>query len=383
MKRQIDLNELRAGAILQWNVYDADNRLLLRRGQIIESDRQIEELIERGLFTEGAKITGITEATPPPEKSAVAMILAARRRLAQACSPQVLNSADHPTHVPRNFPELIMRICTMIKLACKLNRDAALATTVLNREGGYGIRHSVDTAMITQTVGGFVGMQEAELNSITAAALTMNISMLPMQDNFQNRKEPLSEHQRLALELHPQASADMLNTLGVNDELWIGAVLDHHEAIDGTGYPARKKEDNLLMSTRILTLSDIYCARVSGRNYRPPLRPNAALRSIFLDQGSSVEKVLAAQFIKALGVFPPGTAVLLNNGEMGIVVKQGEKTNTPTVCSVINPNGIPFVTPVKRDTGIPLYAIKNTLDWSALGRTVSMQALWGQQGSST
>lgn len=367
--------ELAVGHLLQWDVYDDESRLLLKKGQTIGSSSQITALIERGLFTErGAAKSEKNQPAPvvvPEQKSAISLVFEARHRLALLCAP---------TTAKDNFPAQLARICGLIQLAIRSNRDAALGTMLLCRDSKYSIRHSVDAAMIGYVVGTFIGMQEAELMSLTSAALTMNISMLDTQDEFQNREKPLSAEERVAIHRHPQQSVDLLRQLGVTDELWLNAVRDHHEAIDGSGYPAKKTADDLQIPTRIVSLSDIYCARVSGRNYRAPMRPNAALRAIFLG-GSSVETTLAAQFIKALGVFPPGTPVRLTNGEIAVVVGAGEKANVPMVCSLIGPRGAPLTMPIKRDTRIALYEIREAVDWSELGGTVNLQAFWGKDGA--
>ena len=368
--RQLSPDDLSVGSKLPWNVFDLHGRLLLRIGQVLESQRQIDGLCERGLFTDG-KTTRIeeAEATPPPDRiSAFSLILEARHRLELACAPNA--SRD-------NFADHIARVCALIGQALKLNKDAAMATMLLNREVRYSIRHSVDAAMITQIVASFVGMQESELASITAAALTMNISMLAKQDELQHHQQPLTDEERQIIHHHPLESRNLLLQFDVSDELWLNIVQDHHEAIDGSGYPAKKTGDDILLPTRIVSLSDIYCARVTGRDYRPPLRPNAALRAIFLGQGA-VEKFLSVQFIKALGVFPPGTPVRLTNGEIAIVTHQGEKANAPLVASVIGPRGVPFASPIKRDTSLSLYSVREAVDFSELGGTANIQAIWKQ-----
>ena len=371
-KRRISSGEISVGQKLPWDVFDPDGRLLLRRGQLIDTSHKVEGLIARGLFVEGDPLRSRNEPPPAQQKTALSQILEARRRLERACS-------DHASK--DQFVDQVKHIVMLIRNACKLSQDVALASILLHSEGRYSIKHSVDAALVSHVVGNFSGMQNAELMSVTSAALTMNISMLDLQDDFQNRDKPLKPEERQTIQRHPDESVAVLrHYYGVPDELWLQAVQDHHEAIDGSGYPLQKTGENLLMPTRIVSLSDIYCARVSGRTYRAPLRPNDALRDIFFGHGTSVETFLAAQFIKALGVFPPGIPVRLNNGEIAIVIHQGAKASIPVVSAVISPHGIRLPVPIKRDTGIPLYAVRESAHLGDLGGKVSMQALWGKEG---
>ena len=367
-KRRILANELAIGTVLSWDAYDGSGRLLLKRGQVISSATQLEGLIERGLFTEMDPVREkpvAIEVSP----SAVALILEARRRLALVCGP----------HGPKGgFPEQILRIRELVREAVKVSQDAALAMTLLDRNGRYSLRHSVDAAIACQVVGAELGIPEPDLSSVVAAALTMNLSILQLQDDLQSQQAPLSAGQREVIHQHPEESVQLLRERGVTDEVWLRAVLSHHEAVDGSGYVHGRKGDDIPITAQLLSLADVYCARISSRDYRAPLRPNAALRALFLEQGKKVRDGLASQFIKAIGVFPAGTPVRIENGEIAVVVQRGQNASKPVVCSIVGPQGMPLAVPIRRDTSQPNFTVKEVVSWPELGAVPSMQSLWGK-----
>jgi HD-GYP domain-containing protein (c-di-GMP phosphodiesterase class II) len=372
-KRRIEPVEIAIGSALSFDAYDAHGRLLLRKGQIINSRSQIDGLMERGLFVLDG---GVREKQAQPRQkpaevppSAVSLVLEARRRLQAICA------VDAPKE---GFSEVIFGIRELIREACTLSQDAALAMTLLEREGRYSIRHSVDVAIACHVVGTALDIQEPELSALLAAALTMNMSILKLQDDLQSQAEPLSEEQREIIRRHPEDTVAILQERGVTNETWLGALLSHHEAIDGSGYRHGKTGDDIPLFSQLVSLADVYCARISSRDYRPPLRPNAALRALFLDQGKKVRDGLASQFIKAIGVFPPGTPVRLENGEMAVVTQRGESAKSPQVCAIIGPRGMPLVKPIPRDTSMPTYGVREVVDWSEIGAPPSMSALWGK-----
>lgn len=374
IKRRLTAGEISVGSVLPWDVYDEGGRLLLAKGHVIVSSNQIDALIERGLFATADTKRDRDKAPPPAEEerpSAVALILEARRRLQSACAPNAPK---------KNFPEQVMRMRRLVQDACRQSRDAALAMILLGREERYSIRHSVDAAVTCHVVGTVLDIQEPELSAIVAAALTMNISMLRLQDELQANRHPLTAEQREAIARHPQQSAEMLRQSGVTDETWIGAVLNHHEAMDGSGYPAHKKGDEIPLAARLVSMADIYCARVSGRDYRPSLRPNTALKALFLNQSGAMDKELAARFIKATGIYPSGTPVRLENGEIAVVTRQRDKANAPVVSSLIGPRGVPFAVPIERDTSRQLYGVRDVVDWPEIGPVPSLRVLWGKEG---
>ena len=369
-KRRIMPTEIAIGSVMAWDAYDEQGRLLLRKGLVIASSSQIAGLMERGLFVEsvpGRETVPIARDEVMP--SAVWSILEARRLLELACT------ADAPKD---DFQYQITCVRALITEAHRLSPDAAIATLLLERAGRYSIRHSLDVAVTSQIVGSAMGVAEPQLSSMVAAALTMNMSILELQDHLQTQKEPLTKAQRAVIESHPEDSAAQLRERGVDDELWLESVLAHHEAIDGTGYRQGRTGNDIPLSSQLISLGDVYCARISTRNYRRSLRPNAALRALFLDQGRKVRKGLASQFIKAIGVFPPGTPVRLENGEIAVVVRRGENASAPQVCSIVGPRGLPFEVPIKRDTGRPTYGVREVVEWSDVGAAPSMQALWGE-----
>lgn len=366
-KRRISRTELAIGTVLAWDAYDERGHLLLRKGQTIVSTTQIDGLLERGLFT-GPDRERKKPPVEPLSPSAVALVLEARHRLQLACSPN---------GTKEKFPERILAIRKLVADACTISKDAALAMTLLDRNGRYSIRHSVDAAITSQVVGEAVGISEPDLSSAVAGALTMNISMLELQDILQAQEGPLTELQRELILKHPEASMAMLREYGVEDELWLEVVMSHHEAIDGSGYEGRQG-DAISLPAQLVSLADIYCARISSRDYRAPLQPNAALRALFLEQGKKVREGLASQFISAIGVFPSGTPVRLDNGEIAVVTGRGKSVKTPDVCAIIGPEGMPLVVPARRDTSQRPFGVREVVSWATLGAPPSMQVIWGK-----
>lgn len=367
--RRITTHDVAIGTVLARDASDITGKVLARRGEVITSRAQINTLIEHGLFAEEPMPA---EPSVPRSTSAVALVLEARRRLEASCT-------QYSPKTP--FPDQILEVRRLIAEACSLSEEVSLATVLLQRQGRYSFRHSVDVAIACQVVGTTLNVGEPDLTSIVAAALTMNIAMLDLQDALQEQHEPLTDAQRQQVQEHPGKGAVLLRHLGVDDEVWLEAVHCHHEAIDGTGYGRPEKGGEVPIPAQFIALADVYCARISSRVNRRALRPSTALKALFLDQAKKVRHGLASQFIKAVGVFPPGTPVRLENGEIAIVTRQGESATRPQVCAVVRTGGTPHLVPVSRDTGLPMYAVCEVLEWSALGKPPSMESVWGKVAS--
>lgn len=377
--RRISASDLQLGGTLPWDVRDKSGKLLLKSGHVVSSQLQLDRLIAEGVVFEdeaharaaaAAAARAAAEAVLP---SVVQLLATAHQRLTQAIM-QIHSS-------PETFSPRIEELANLIHKACKQNRDIALAWIVLKSEQRYSITHSLDTAIITDIVGAGLGLTDDARRSCVCAALTMNLSMLDLQDQLQKQAEDLSDVQRAKVRAHPRESCDMLRTVGVNDPVWLDVVLHHHEQADGSGYPDGLRFESIAETAKLVQLADLYCARVSPRAYRASVQSNIALRDIFLERGKAVDPQIAAHFIKEIGIYPPGTVVKLTSGEVGIVSHQAGKSNTPIVHALVGPRGVPLATPLRRDSSQEQYAIRDVIDARKLGLRVNMQVVWGKEAA--
>jgi HD-GYP domain-containing protein (c-di-GMP phosphodiesterase class II) len=356
------------GQPLPCDAYDGRGTLLLREGHVITSSRQIEKLMQHALMADalpGDAARAIAGTSP------LAFVLSARQRL----------HALFVASSPADFPTEVLHVAGMVRRACKLNADVALASILMRREGPYTIRHAVNAAIACQITGTAMKLAPAELLATVAAALTMNIGMFELQQELQALDGPLTEAQQAAVRSHCERSAAMLRGHRVTDALWLEIVQDHHERPDGSGYPAGKTGDAIGLPTQLLSLADVYCARVSCRDSRPAMLPNVALRWLFLNEGTAVNGHLAALFIKTLGVYPPGTGVRLRNGSIAVVIRRGATGHMPRVASITTHDGLRIGVPIRRRGDESAHAVSGVVDLDDLQLAVGMEALWGSDGA--
>lgn len=274
----------------------------------------------------------------------------------------------------------ILDIARTLTQAVDANPDIALACILLNQdEGSYAVRHCIDSAVVTLLVARALGQVPSETLTAMAAALTMNVGMLPNQEQLQSRLNAISQDEREFIHKHPQQSCDMLRAAGVSDEEWLSYVLLHHENEDGSGYPLGKKGDEIPLNAKIIALADRYCARVSSRSYRKSLLPNEALSDILLADHHCVDPMLTTCFIRVLGIYPTGAVVRLANGETGVVAGKGSSSTTPIVHAMIAPDGAPLASPQKRDTALAQCAVREMLSEERAGVRFGMQQVWGEE----
>jgi HD-GYP domain-containing protein (c-di-GMP phosphodiesterase class II) len=145
--------------------------------------------------------------------------------------------------------------------------------------------------------------------------------------------------------------------MGVQNSEWIDMVAKHHECIDGSGYPGQLTQETIPMGALIISLSDIYCAKVSGRSYRQPIFTNIAARDIYLVKDQLSRGTLIEVFVKILGLYPPGCFVKLESNELALVIKRGSRVDTPIVQVLNITDQIKGITNIKRRTDQPKFHV--------------------------
>lgn len=367
---RIQDGEILVGEPLPWSVVSGDGVLLLRRGLVISSQRQIDALVERGAYQELDARSPILAAPPSEPNSPFHRYDALHTRLKLIC--ENLESLPDAGQVA---PGQITEFCSDVQKLCSLDGDALLAAVHLVHEGRDSVIHALHSVTLTEMLLDSHDVSEGERLSILAAALTQNVGMLALHDSLCKQVEPLTEAQKKEIKQHPRKSVEALEEMGVKDSLWLKTVLHHHERLDGSGYPDGLKDEAIILPVRIISIVDIYCALVKPRAYRPGLHALGALREIFLKRAGNVDERITKLFIKELGVYPPGAFVRLGNGEIGIVTRRSKAGGPPGVCAVIGPRGAPLDKPIKRDTTHNDFKIKEIVNRDK-SLALSIHDLW-------
>ncbi|MDP2029294.1 MAG: HD domain-containing phosphohydrolase [Thiobacillus sp.] len=372
---RISLSAIKIGQPLPWDVMDNAGKLLLRKGHIIEKLALAEALVERGMYIESghAEMHGAASPAKAEAPSTIRTINLIVRRLDMVL--RELKTLPDPR-------DKILEIVKMIHVAVDLNADIALASLLLNGSSGtYPVRHCVDSAILSTLVAQAMNKPADEIQDLTAAALTMNISMLFLQHRLQRKSTPLSDDEKDQIHRHPYLAIELLSEIGIEDPRWLTCILRHHEHEDGTGYPSGALKTEIPQISKILALADGYCARITPRDYRKAIFPNLALRDIFIENSSRADPALAAYFIQVLGLYQPGTFVRLKNHEIAVVSQRGSNPTACTAYSLVNASGERIATPIKRETNAEPFTIVEALHPSSALDNFDMKLVWGAQAS--
>lgn len=237
------------------------------------------------------------------------------------------------------------------RLRALARRDADLALylllqTAANELDRYSAHHAILCAVICELCAQHLGWPEVEVDALVRASLSMNLSMANMQDVLARQSSPMSASQRQEVDSHAERSAQLLQEAGVSDALVLEVVRQHHAVRAG-----QAPGDQAVRLTGLLHRVDVYTAKLSRRASRDPVSPAIAARDVCMSAGGSPDEV-GATLLRVLGLYPPGSFVLLKGGELGVVVRRGAKAHTPIVALLRRADGGLYVPPVRRDIAL-------------------------------
>jgi HD-GYP domain-containing protein (c-di-GMP phosphodiesterase class II) len=247
---------------------------------------------------------------------------------------------------PANFLTQLTQLESQLVEHLNANSDGVLLTLV-NHASTEIHQYSSTHALLVMALSHLGSAQiadwdDARRQALRFAALTMNISMMDLQDILSQQTSALSEDQKVQVASHPVRSEELLKSLGCTDALWLESVRRHHEAEPG-GLQARQPASQI---ARMIQRADMFASRISPRKGRAAL---SAAQVAYLGEDHNPDEAGAA-LIKAVGIYPPGCWVGLSNGELAMVLKRGEKAHCPLVAALVGSDGLPMVSPRLRDT---------------------------------
>jgi HD-GYP domain-containing protein (c-di-GMP phosphodiesterase class II) len=137
--------------------------------------------------------------------------------------------------------------------------------------------HTRRVAALAVEIGELLGLSPIRLRSLAIGGLLHDIGKLSIPAAILQKPGPLDDDEFSTVKLHPERGRELLSELGGFDESVKRLVLDHHERLDGSGYPRGIHGNDLDLATRILAVCDVYDALVSSRVYRPAWSREQAL----------------------------------------------------------------------------------------------------------
>ena len=230
------------------------------------------------------------------------------------------------------------------------NPDGMIWLTRLKSVDAYTYDHGLNTAIYLIAFGRHLGLPEDQLQVIGTVGLMQDVGKIKLPRTLLEKRSKLSPAELKVFQSHVAHSIDVMRTSKDASDVLIDAIAQHHERFDGSGYPNGLAGEQITLLGGMAGLADSYAAMISARPYAQPVSVQQALHSLYSTRDQAFKSDLIEQFIQCVGVFPVGSLVELNTGEVAVVVSQNRARRLkPRVMLVLDKNRQSFPSPVMLD----------------------------------
>lgn len=219
------------------------------------------------------------------------------------------------------------------------NPDALTTFAQLKKKDEYTAQHSMRVCILALSFGRHLGFDYNELNLLGIGALLHDIGKMKVPSEILNKPGALNEYEYAQMKSHvPHGVAILEKTPGIPRPA-IEVARCHHERYAGSGYIGGLKGDQIGLFGMIGGIVDCYDAISSDRAYHTGMSTHAALKKMYEWRHRDFHPGLVEQFIQCMGIYPIGSVVELNTGEIGVVVTMNRvRRLKPRVALVLQPD---------------------------------------------
>ena len=229
---------------------------------------------------------------------------------------------------PKSAGELLRTLSSETAAAITHGQNILLHLLGDKKEQGPQF-HALNVLTLCMLVGKRLGLSERELADLAMGALAHDagkvqvpLHILKTCQRKKHEEDFYRQHVMFSVQLAAQSGAFSPEALGI--------VADHHETVDGSGWPRGRREAS--RAARILAVVNRYDNLCTPEaTDAAPLMPAEALARMFRVEGKLFDPAILSTLIKLLGVYPPGTVVQLSDGSLALVVAPGPSSLQPQV----------------------------------------------------
>lgn len=205
------------------------------------------------------------------------------------------------------------------------NPDALLWMAKIRDESEYTAEHCLNVCVLAIAFGRHLGLQERELQNLGLCGLLHDVGKMRVPPEILHKPARLTPKEMRMMMAHTVHGRNLLLAAkGVYDGA-VDVAYSHHERLDGNGYPRKLAAHSISRFSRIIAIVDAYDAMTVDRCYSAAKTSTEALKILYHARGTQFDEELVLEFIKSVGLYPPGSIVELYSGHVGVVVETNRR----------------------------------------------------------
>ncbi len=225
------------------------------------------------------------------------------------------------------------------------NKDALTSLGRIKSKDSYTFQHSVSVCALLVSFARAMEFSVEMIHEMGIGGLLHDAGKMRIPDRVLNKPGALTDEEFIVMKSHAALGRDILRETPGISETAILIAAQHHERYDGTGYPDRLKGPEISEIGQMAAIVDVYDALTSNRVYHKGMEPTEALKKLFEWSKFHFNEELVQQFIRVIGIYPAGSLVSLDSGQLAVVVKPGEQNLLKPLVRIIFDPRSGFVAP--------------------------------------
>ncbi|TQV71375.1 HD-GYP domain-containing protein [Aliikangiella marina] len=205
------------------------------------------------------------------------------------------------------------------------NEEAMLMMTMLKSANEDIAEHALNVSILAIGFAQALGLSQTQLEDVGMSALLHDIGQMRVDQKVIRKQGKLNQNERMEVVKHTQFGFDLLSAKRDLTPSCIDVALSHHERLSGQGYPRGLKGDQISKIVRLVSIIDVFDSLTSHQSYRKGLSVMEAYKVLMAGKGTHFDENMVLKFIEWRSIYPPGSIVEMESGEVGIVVKTNQQ----------------------------------------------------------
>ncbi|WP_342617752.1 HD domain-containing phosphohydrolase [Rhodoferax sp. GW822-FHT02A01] len=219
---------------------------------------------------------------------------------------------------PKNAAQLCQDMVQSLTSEMLTQGDVAIRL-LTEAAGDKSAMHPVNVAVISLLLGKALGVQGTALDELGLAAFLHDMGKIKLPERVRRWESNFSSGELKVYQDHVVQGVELARHMGLSAGT-VRAIAQHHEMVDGSGFPQHLKGDAMTLNARILALVNRYDGLCNPGKLSAAMTPHEALSTIFSQQKTRFDANVLSAFIRMMGVYPPGSVVQLNDERHAMVV---------------------------------------------------------------
>ena len=219
------------------------------------------------------------------------------------------------------------------------NPDALIWLAKLKQTDDYAYNQALNVSITLMALASFMSLPKKQVKELGLAGLLQDIGKVKVPPGLLHKQEKITREEFNILKKHVDYALELLEVTENIPDIVILTVSEHHERIDGSGYPYKLSGKQISLTGQMAGLIDTYCALTSNKVYAKGIYNQLALEEIHALRDTKFSSALIDQLVQFLGIYPVSSLVELNSGEIGVVIQQNSvRRLMPRVMILLNPD---------------------------------------------